>query len=72
MLKVVESPIESRRDIERLLARMREAGLKDVVVIGFDKDGEFWTDITFADGPTVLWLMELAKAKVLEDASAPK
>jgi hypothetical protein len=69
MLKVVDAPIESRRDIERLLSKMREAGLKDVVVIGYDKDGEFWTDITFADGPTALWLMELAKVKLIAAAS---
>lgn len=37
-----------------------------VVVIGFDDDGDFYFASSIADGGDVLWLMELAKKKLLE------
>lgn len=57
-----------RRNIERMIDNMREAELGEVLVIGLDKNGNFWTDINFADGANALYLMELCKAKVMARA----
>lgn len=39
--------------------------LEEVVVIGFDKDGELYFASSKADGGTVLWLLEKAKQLLL-------
>jgi hypothetical protein len=38
----------------------------DAVVIGWDTEGEFYFASSKAAGPEVLWLLELAKKKLLE------
>jgi hypothetical protein len=70
VVNVVDAQVENRRDIERVIANMRDAGLSDVVVLGYDKVGAFWADINFSDGPNALWLLELARAKVLAAGGA--
>jgi len=40
--------------------------LEGVVLIGYDNDGELYFASTYADGGTVLWLMEKAKKALLE------
>ncbi len=52
--------------VPRILKAARQAKLTDAVVIGFDRDGEFYFASSKADGGAVLWLMELAKKKLLE------
>lgn len=49
---------------------LREAipELKDAVVIGFDNEGEFYFASSKADGANVLWLLEVAKKKLIEAA----
>lgn len=42
--------------------------LDNVLVIGFDKEGEFYGAASFADGGDALWLMELCKRALLEGA----
>lgn len=37
-----------------------------VVVIGYDSDGEFNFCSSISDGPEALWLLELAKKRLLE------
>ena len=37
-----------------------------VVILGFDDDGEFYFASSIADGGAVLWLMEMAKKRLLE------
>lgn len=37
-----------------------------VVIIGFDDAGDFYFASSIADGGTVMWLLELAKKKLLE------
>ena len=44
----------------------KEADLEEVVIIGFDKCGEFYFSSNKADGGCILWLMEVAKKKLLE------
>lgn len=38
----------------------------DVIVIGWDRDGDFYYNSNIDDGQVVLWLLELAKKKLLE------
>lgn len=49
--------------------RMLEAAtgqLEGVVILGYDKEGKEYFASSYADGGTVLWLMERCKAKLLE------
>lgn len=40
--------------------------LEGVVVVGFDKDGQFYAASSYADGGTVLWLLEVLRKRLLE------
>lgn len=40
--------------------------LDSVVVLGYDKDGEFFFSCSNADGADALWLMEKAKRELLD------
>lgn len=50
----------------KVLAKAAGKALQEVVVIGFGKDGDFYFASSKPDGPSVLWVMELAKKKLLE------
>lgn len=63
-MSVVKFP-EPRKPA-RILAEAAGAQLETVVVIGFTKDGGFYTDSVAADGADVLWLLEKAKQQVLD------
>lgn len=54
-------------DPDRVLAQAT-GKLQGVVVLGFDKDGDFHFASSYADGGDVLWLLEVAKKKLLEIA----
>lgn len=41
--------------------------LEGVLVVGFDKEGELYAAGSYADGATVLWLMEGVKRKLFGD-----
>ena len=40
--------------------------LEGVVISGFDKDGEVWAASSYADGGTVMWLLEACKTKMMD------
>jgi len=40
--------------------------MQTAVVIGWDADGDFYFASSAADGADVLWLLEMAKKKLLE------
>lgn len=40
--------------------------LQGVIVIGFDNEGEFYGASSYADGGTVIWLLEVCKQRILE------
>jgi len=40
--------------------------MEGVVLIGFDKQGEIYAASTYADGGTVMWLLEMCKQKMLD------
>lgn len=44
--------------------------LDGVVILGYDKDGEEYFSSSYADGGTVLWLMERLKTKLLKAGSS--
>lgn len=58
----------SRLDLpaERVLQSAIDAKIKTALVLGYDADGEFYFASTKADGGDIIWLMEIAKKKLLE------
>jgi len=62
----------TRFDIEpsRILASALESGMSVAVVIGYDNDGQFYFSSSTADGGNALWLMAIAKRKLLNTAEA--
>ena len=51
---------------ERVIDNAPVEELESAVLLGWKKDGEFYFASSIANGPDVLWLMELAKKKLLE------
>ena len=64
---VVELDVASRLDVpvERILARVADAELELVIVIGYLKDGGEYFLSSIADGGDCVWLLERAKLKLL-------
>ena len=60
---VVDLDCPTRLDIpvERVLQSALESDLNRVMLIGWNKDDEFYFAASFADGGDALWLMEHAK-----------
>lgn len=50
---------------DRILDGAQAAALQGAVVVGYDDDGEFYFASSYADGADALWLLELAKLKLL-------
>lgn len=42
--------------------------LEGLLIVGWDLEGEFYGASTFADGPTLLWLMEVCKKRLLDES----
>ena len=53
----------SRLDIDpaRILERAQSAGLKSVVVLGYDENGDEYFATSYADGGDMLWLLRRAE-----------
>ena len=56
-------------DSQRVLQAALDAEVKEVVVIGLSKDGDFYFASSQASGPEVLWVLEKAKNKLLNVTS---
>jgi hypothetical protein len=56
----------------QVLERAAEADLESVFVLGFDKDGDPFFSSSTADGGTLLWLIEIVKARLMGIAGEPK
>lgn len=52
--------------VKRVLKGAKRAKLDTAVVVGWDPDGSLYFASSAADGGDVLWLLELAKKKLLE------
>jgi hypothetical protein len=50
---------------EQVIEGAAEQGLKSVVVLGYDADGDEYFASSIADGADVLWLMERLKQRLL-------
>ena len=57
---------------DTLLKKALAAGVTNVVIIGYDENGEFWFASSDADGGAVLWLLEQAKRELFETVVSPK
>jgi hypothetical protein len=68
MTNVIEPSFITKLDIptERILRKAQDANLGTVVVVGWDEGGEFYFASSVADGGETLWLLEMAKKKLLE------
>jgi hypothetical protein len=53
---------------DKLLTKALENGVTNVVILGYDPDGDFYFASSDADGGDVLWLLEIAKKRLLETA----
>lgn len=40
--------------------------MEGVVIVGFDKDGEVYAASSYADGGTIMWLLEACKTKMMD------
>lgn len=61
--ELIEEAMNTSR-VETVLERA--ATLADVIVIGFDDEGEMSLFSTVIEGPNILWALELAKSQILE------
>lgn len=52
-------------DANLMLEAATRADLENVVILGWDKDGEMFFSSSMGDGPECLWLIEKAKAALL-------
>ena len=60
----------TRLDIpsERVLSAALERNITDVIVLGYDEDGDFYFAASKANGGDVLWLLALAQKRLLQTA----
>ena len=67
MGKVVVGNFITRLDVpvDRVIEGAIKTGLKSVIIIGYDEDGEEYFASSIADGGTVMFLLERAKFKLL-------
>ena len=52
--------------VDTVLEEAKEK-MESVLLIGFDKEGELYFASTMADGGEALWLIEMAKKRLMED-----
>jgi hypothetical protein len=50
---------------ERVLEAAKKYCSEGVVILGYDSDGEFYFASSIADGGEVIWLLELAKHRLM-------
>lgn len=53
--------------IKRVLKAAKNNCREGVVVISFDEDGELYFASSFGDGAKTLWMIEMAKKRLLDD-----
>ncbi|MBX3703980.1 MAG: hypothetical protein KF822_09420 [Steroidobacteraceae bacterium] len=65
--KVIEWNGITRHDVpaERILQGALDHGMEGVVLMGYDNDGELYLASSYADGGTVLWLMEQLRHRLM-------
>lgn len=59
--------LEEAMSVTKVEAVLEQAStLSDVIVVGFDEEGEMSLFSTLIEGPNILWALELAKSQILE------
>ena len=68
MAEIVELSVVTKLDIpaERVISRAAEADLVEVVIVGFDKDGDLFFAANKADAGAVGWQLDMAKHRLLK------
>ena len=63
MGSVVNLPVVTRLDIDpsRVLDGAQKAGLTNVVILGYDENGDEYFASSYADGGNMLWLLRRAE-----------
>ena len=51
--------------VDRILENAK-GQMEGIVLIGFDNDGELYAASSYADGGTIMWLLEMCKQKMLD------
>jgi hypothetical protein len=69
---VVSLGLPTTEDVapEKVLRGALEAGLTEVVVVGYDKDGKEYIASSEANGCYILWLLELGRFRLMSLAPA--
>lgn len=69
---VVILSVPTRLDLpaERVLKAALDADIKTAVVIGWDANDDFYFASSAGDGGDVLWLLEVARKKLMETGGA--
>ena len=57
-------------DPNRVIESLKDAKLTDIIVIGYDEEGEFYFAGSKADGGEALWMLEMAKNSQSRSARA--
>jgi hypothetical protein len=65
--KIINLPCVTKLDmpVDRILDGAEKGKLKQAVVIGWGEDDDFYFASSMADGPEVLWLLQIAQRKLL-------
>lgn len=68
--EVVDLPVVTSLDIDpdRVIAKAAKAGLKGVVIMGYDQEGDWYFASSYADGGDVLWHLARAQHKLMKIA----
>lgn len=66
MAKIIPLNMVTRLDlpVDRVLESAKDK-MENVVIMGWTEDGELYFASTFADGGTVMWLLEKCKEALL-------
>ena len=69
---VIVLPVPTRLDVpvERVLGAAMAAEMETAVVIGWAANGDFYFASSAGDGGDVLWLLEVARKKLMEAGGA--
>jgi hypothetical protein len=65
LLKLVQPITKLDIECEKVLQSALDIGMGTVLLLGYDKDGEFYAAASTADGGEVVYLCELFKHKLL-------
>ncbi len=68
MGEVVDLPVITKLDLDpqRVLQKALDAGMTEVVIIGFGAGGDFWFTSNKADAGSVLYHLEMARKKIMD------